>query len=51
MTRHLIALSLLVTLAACTGTPERGALDEFNDTVGTANRTASNIRMLDRLLN
>lgn len=51
MPRHLIASALLLGLAACAGTPERQALDTFNDSVGTANRTASNIRMIDRLVN
>lgn len=51
MTRHLTALALLFALAACAGTPERRALDGFNDTVGTANRTAANIRALERLAN
>ena len=51
MPRHLIALALLFALAACAGTPERAALDGFNDTVGTASRTASNIRTLERLVN
>ncbi len=49
-TRVLLAISLVVTVTACAGTPERQALDGFNDTVGTANRTAANIRTIERLV-
>lgn len=52
MTRLATALLFAITaLGGCAGTPERHALDSFNDTVGTANRTASNIRTIDRLVN
>lgn len=54
MTRPATALlfvALTAALSGCAGTPERQALDGFNDTVGTANRTAANIRALERLVN
>ncbi|HMQ40041.1 MAG TPA: hypothetical protein PKC09_02095 [Paracoccus sp. (in: a-proteobacteria)] len=52
MTRLATVLLFAITaLGGCAGTPERHALDSFNDTVGTANRTASNIRTIDRLIN
>ncbi|WBU63945.1 hypothetical protein [Paracoccus aerodenitrificans] len=51
MPRLLIATAMLFAVAGCAGTPERRALDGFNDTVGTANRTAYNIRAIDRLVN
>lgn len=50
MPRHLIAVSLLIALSACAQTPQRRALDDFNSTVGTANQTVSNIRLIRSLV-
>ncbi|SDD98672.1 hypothetical protein SAMN05421538_103184 [Paracoccus isoporae] len=50
MLPRLIAFAALLALAACASTPERRALDDFNSTVGTANQTVSNIRLIRSLV-
>ncbi|MFV0386441.1 hypothetical protein [Paracoccus sp. (in: a-proteobacteria)] len=50
MSRCLIVLLSAVVLTGCARTPERQALDDFNDTVGTANRTISNVRLIRSLV-
>lgn len=49
--RHLLALLAVLALSACANTPERAALDSFNDTLSTANQTASNVRLIRSLVN
>ncbi|MFV0303631.1 MAG: hypothetical protein ACK5IP_22645 [Paracoccus sp. (in: a-proteobacteria)] len=46
-----LALLAALALAGCVNTPERAALDNFNNTVSTANQTASNVRLIHSLIN
>ena len=50
MSRHLLLLAVLA-LTGCAATPERAALDDFNNSVSAANQTVSNIRLITSLAN